>query len=210
MKIHQIACNIITIRIIINRKFLQTRDLSWSRDSDVLSIWYEDIDTGASIVQLWAEKNYHWYLKQTITYPKENPILYFAWSPQTNRDLLILSANCSVAYNFHWSVDHSLGKDLSDKAVVAVIDGDKVLLTGFKDGIVPPPMAQQTLQLDEPVNAIFFAPNDATEDSGINSNDLFCVLHNNKMALFTHENVNNYFIILLHIFVEYTFWYAVL
>lgn len=140
-------------------------------------------------VQLWGEKNYHWYLKQTITYPKKNPILYLAWSPQVNKDILILSSKNSTIYTFYWTVTHSRGKDLSDKAVVSVIDGDKVLVTGLRDGIVPPPMAQQTLQFDEPVNAISFAPNQV-EDCTISSNDFLALLSSNKIAFCQNINVS--------------------
>ncbi|OXU28995.1 hypothetical protein TSAR_015024 [Trichomalopsis sarcophagae] len=171
----------------LETKNVQIEDLVWSRDSDILAVWYKDIASGIMTVQLWGEKNYHWYLKQTITYPKNNPVLYLAWSPQVNKDLLILSSKNSTIYTFYWTVTHSHGKDLADKAVVSVIDGNKVLVTGFRDGIVPPPMAQQTIQFDEPVNAISFAPKQI-QDSEISSNDFLVLLSNNKIEFC--QNIN--------------------
>lgn len=162
----------------------QILDLIWSRDSDILGIWYKDLDKGAITVQLWSEKNYHWYLKQTITYPKGNPILFVTWSAQISKDLLILSTKNSTIYTFNWIVSHSRGKQVSDRATVSVIDGDKVLVTGFRDGIVPPPMSQHTVQFKEPVNAISFAPSDAE------SNDFVALLSNNKIVLCKYANVS--------------------
>lgn len=147
-------------------------------------------------VQLWAEKNYHWYLKQTISHTKANPILYVSWFSQASRDLMILSTKNSTVYTFNWAVSHSRGKQMSDKAVVSVVDGDKVLVTNFRDGVVPPPMAQQTLQFNRPINSICFAPS-SNEDPETSSNDFLALLNNNKIALCKHVNVSHLFTCIL-------------
>ena len=133
-------------------------------------------------IQLWAEKNYHWYLKQTITYPLDNKILYITWSPNTDKDLIILSSKSSTIYTFRWEITYSNGKEESDKAAVAVIDGSKVLVTNFREVVVPPPMAQHTLQFEEPVNAISFAPTHSATNFDLSLNDFIAILQNNKIV----------------------------
>ncbi|XP_058806417.1 putative elongator complex protein 1 [Phymastichus coffea] len=162
-------------------------DLIWSRDSDILGVWYKDLDTNLMTVQLWTEKNYHWYLKQTIIHTKANPILYVSWFPQANRDLMILSTKNNTVYTLYWVISCSRGKQISDNAVVSVIDGNKVLVTNFRDAVIPPPIAQQTMQFNRPVNAISFAPSNS-EDSKISSNDFLALLSGNKIALCKHIN----------------------
>lgn len=139
-------------------------------------------------VQLWSEKNYHWYLKQTIVYPKKVPIHYVTWSPQKNKDLLILTSKSSTIYTFYWSVSQSRGKESTDKAVVCVIDGNKILVTCFRDCVVPPPLGQQTLELKEPVNAVAFAPKN-NKDFNIDTNDFMVVLCKNKIIHYKYVNV---------------------
>ncbi|KAJ8678919.1 hypothetical protein QAD02_014706 [Eretmocerus hayati] len=171
----------------VSLKDVKIKELIWSRDSDVLAIWLEEVNSGKFTIQLWSEKNYHWYLKQTIVYPTENPILHVSWCPHARKDLMILSLKNSTVYAFYWAVSHSRGICSSDKAVVGVIDGDKVLVTCFRDGIVPPPMAQQTIQFKESVNAISFAPGQ-NEDLSVSSNDFVVLLSNYKIMLY--KNVN--------------------
>lgn len=135
---------------------------------------------------MYYEKNYHWYQKQTINYTKENYILHTTWSSEKGKDLLILSPQGCSVYTFSWTISQSQGKDISDKSTVTVVDGNKVLVTCFKDGIVPPPMAQQTLEFKKPVNAVSFAPSHVSDCC---SNDFLALLSNNKIVHCKHSNV---------------------
>jgi len=78
---------------------------------------------------------------------------------------------------------------MDDKVVCGVINGKQILVTAFKDGIVPPPMAHQTLETFELQNAIVFAPNINNESSSINSNDFCTVSYNNKLTFFKQIKV---------------------
>lgn len=151
----------------------------WSRDSDILVIWYENMH-----LELWAEKNYHFYLKQSISYSGENPILSIAWSEVSNNDLLILSSKSVVSYAFRWEVAHSRANTDSDRATVGVIDGDRILLTRFKEVVIPPPMAQQVVKCNESINAICFAP------SSCDPNSLIAVTNSNKILLIEYDPVS--------------------
>ncbi|GAA6093027.1 elongator complex protein 1 [Tachysurus ichikawai] len=59
-------------------------------------------------------------------------------------------------YQWSWSTDRSRGIDSHDNASVAVIDGDKVLVTTFRQCVVPPPMCSYELQFPAPVNLVTF------------------------------------------------------
>ncbi|XP_043500282.1 putative elongator complex protein 1 isoform X1 [Polistes fuscatus] len=174
-------------------KTVSVKEIFWSPDSDILTIWCKQNNCNTTILQLWTEKNYHWYLKQTFYFSKDNPLLYGTWSSRTNcgKTLILLTPQNVLTYSFQRTINHSKGQSLQDKAVVAVIDGNKVLLTGFKIGIVPPPMAHQTLELSEPINAVVFAPNVKSTESLIDTNAFFCVLSNNKLAFFKCTNDSN-------------------
>lgn len=162
------------------------KDLLWSPTSDVLAIICEQLETLNTILQLYTENNCHWYLKQTIVFPMDNPLIHATWSTISydERKLILLTLKEIMFCSFNWCVNHSRGKTVDDNAVIAVIDGNKTLVTSFRDGIVPPPMAHQSLQMQEPINAIAFAPSNNNKTSLINSN-MFCTIScSNKLTFF--------------------------
>lgn len=166
--------------------FLQVKNLSWSSDSDILSLLYTD-ESDNSVVQLWTEKNYHSYLKQTITFKKDNPVLFLDWSlvGKSGKKLFILTPNEQRIYTYRWIIDRSRGKGETDKSVVAVIDGENLLLTNFRDNVVPPPLSQFCLNLGEQINAVVFA----SGGSNSNSNSLFCVLNDFRIKFYRYADV---------------------
>lgn len=163
----------------------------WSDDSEILVIWSKNQETEETLVQLWTEGNYHWYLKQTLKFNKDTPVYHVTWSSasKSGNKLIILTKTNLISYTFHWTVNHSRGQDLTDKAVVSVIDGEKALITSFKDGIVPPPMCQDSLEFNGAINGVIFAPNE-TEAKTINSNALICILDEYRLALYVDSNVS--------------------
>lgn len=168
------------------------KKISWSPDSDILTIWGDGGDKHGEFLQLWTENNYHWYLKQTINFTKDNPLIYFEWVDHVRiqKQLIILMKNTFMTYTFRWCINHSRGICDDDKSVVGVIDGNRVLLTGFKIGIVPPPMSHETLTAEQTVNECFFAP--SLKDCPwpwLDSNAVFCQLSNGHLALYLHVNV---------------------
>lgn len=162
------------------------KNLLWSLD--VLAIVCHCLETNNTLIQLWIENNSQWYLKHTLVFPVETPLLYVTWSDvkdvSDKRQLLYLTTKELAFYSFNRCLNQSRGKTLDDKVVCGVINGNKILVTAFKDGVMPPPMAHQTLKTSELQNAIIFAPNINNESSLINSNE-FCTLScNNKFTFF--------------------------
>lgn len=143
---------------------VKVKELLWNSDSTLLAVWAEDLkprenDHPNTYIQLWTVSNYHWYLKQSLHFGNE-PLKAPAcvcWDPEKALRLHILTSGLvSCTYDWGWSTQRSHGCDCHDKANVAVIDGDKVLVTAFRQCVVPPPMCAFELQLPVPVNLVTF------------------------------------------------------
>ncbi|TRY90045.1 hypothetical protein DNTS_031568 [Danionella cerebrum] len=143
---------------------VKVKELLWNSDSTVLAVWAEDlksIENGHpnTYIQLWTVGNYHWYLKQSLHFGSE-PLKAPAcvcWDPEKALRLHILTGGwASYTYDWGWSIHRSSGSDSNDNALVAVIDGDKILTSTFRQCVIPPPMCAFELQLPVPVNLVTF------------------------------------------------------
>lgn len=160
----------------------------------------------SSAVQLWTMGNYHWYLKQSLDFgrdPQKAPICV-CWDPERPLKLHLIRRNwITVTYEWGWTTERSPGLDSTDNANVAVIDGgeglpvsdfynnnkkrltltmvsfppDKILLTTFRHGVVPPPMCSFELQLKVPVNQVTFLcrPQRTNQMAAYTANGQICI-----------------------------------
>ncbi|KAF3838893.1 hypothetical protein F7725_010661 [Dissostichus mawsoni] len=143
---------------------LEVKDLLWNSDSSVLAVWLEDMTAGEdgqinTCIQLWTVGNYHWYLKQSLDFGRDalRAPRCVCWDPERPLRLHMLTHSwTSVTYDWSFTTDKSSGSEGSDNANVAVIDGDKILVTNFRQCVVPPPMCSFELQLSSPVNQVTF------------------------------------------------------
>uniref|UniRef100_A0A8C7U9S9 Elongator complex protein 1 n=1 Tax=Oncorhynchus mykiss TaxID=8022 RepID=A0A8C7U9S9_ONCMY len=142
---------------------VKVKALLWNSDSTVLAVWLEDM-TQEEGVQLWTVGNYHWYLKQSLYFgsdPQRAPA-DVSWDPERPLGLhLVTRGWASLTYDWGWSTDRSHGEDgdlpISLKCILSVcIHGDKVLVSTFRQCVVPPPMCAYELQLPAPVNLVTF------------------------------------------------------
>uniref|UniRef100_A0A3B4Z003 Elongator complex protein 1 n=1 Tax=Stegastes partitus TaxID=144197 RepID=A0A3B4Z003_9TELE len=142
----------------------KVKKLLWNSDSTVLAVWLEDMTAGEdgqvnSYIQLWTVGNYHWYLKQSLDFgrdPQKAPVCV-CWDPERPLQLHVVSHSwTSITYDWGWTTERSPGLDATDNANVAVIDGEKILVTAFRQCVVPPPMCSFELQLKSPVNQVTF------------------------------------------------------
>uniref|UniRef100_A0A8C1VFR0 Elongator complex protein 1 n=1 Tax=Cyprinus carpio TaxID=7962 RepID=A0A8C1VFR0_CYPCA len=143
---------------------VKVKELLWNSDSTVLAVWMEDLKPRennhlSTYIQLWTVGNYHWYLKQSLHFGNE-PLRAPAcvcWDPEKPLRLHLLTRGwASYTYDWGWSTQRSHGNDCHDNANVAVIDGDKILVTTFRQCVIPPPMCAFELQLPVPVNLVTF------------------------------------------------------
>ncbi|TKS72786.1 Elongator complex protein 1 [Collichthys lucidus] len=110
-------------------------------------------------IQLWMVGNYHWYLKQSLDFGRDSekvPVCV-CWDPERPLRLHVVTRSwTSITYDWACTTERSPGLDATDNANVAVIDGDKILVTTFRQHVVPPPMCSFELQLASPVNQVTF------------------------------------------------------
>ncbi|XP_067172653.1 elongator complex protein 1 isoform X2 [Apteryx mantelli] len=143
---------------------VKVNELLWNADSTILAIWLEDLKKDEnckpnSYVQLWTTGNYHWYLKQSLHFGnlEKNQLVSLLWDPVIPYRLHVLCQGWHyLSYDWHWTINHGMGENSQHVANVAVIDGDKVLVTAFQHAVVPPPMCTYHLQFTQAVNQIAF------------------------------------------------------
>lgn len=164
-------------------------DIVWSSDSEILTLQCRDTESCTQMLLLYTIGNYHWYLKQTLEFKSEQKISKIMWDNDfdimNNKKLHVFLHNGQhISYTWIWSVDHSRGKGADDEAVVAVIDGSKLLLTGFRQTVVPPPMCALEINHDTNIVSANFAP-----QSGENSsNAFFTATTDNKLVFYKYTN----------------------
>ncbi|XP_046881186.1 elongator complex protein 1 isoform X2 [Hypomesus transpacificus] len=142
----------------------KVKELMWNSDSTVLAVWLEDMTAGEegvvnTYIQLWTVGNYHWYLKQSLHFGSDHQRApaCVSWDPETPLRLHLVTRGWdALTYDWGWSTARSSGLDATDNASVAVIDGDKVLVTAFSQSVVPPPMCGYDLPLPAPANHVTF------------------------------------------------------
>ncbi|KAI0629477.1 IkappaB kinase complex IKAP component [Trametes polyzona] len=128
----------------------RVREVGWSSDSNVLSVWIDRED--GDVVQLWTMGNYHWYLKQEITAPPEGDgvpgrFTSVNWHPEDALRLILTTSSTVIQRTYSWDTYASPSQPPVDSGSVAVVDGTNILLTPFRTQNVPPPMASHTLPL---------------------------------------------------------------
>uniref|UniRef100_A0A452UM17 Elongator complex protein 1 n=1 Tax=Ursus maritimus TaxID=29073 RepID=A0A452UM17_URSMA len=166
---------------------VKVNGLLWNADSTVLAVWLEDLQreencTLKTYVQLWTVGNYHWYLKQSLPFSTcgKSKLVSLTWDPVTPSRLHVLCQGWHyLCYDWHWTTDRSSGENSGDMANVAVIDGSKeVLVTVFRQGVVPPPMCTYRLLLPHPVNQVMFSAHPQK------SNDLAVLDASNQISVY--------------------------
>ncbi|XP_005382814.1 PREDICTED: elongator complex protein 1 [Chinchilla lanigera] len=165
---------------------VKVNNLLWNADSSVLAVWLEDLQREENsalktYVQLWTVGNYHWYLKQSLSFSTtvKSRIVSLTWDPVIPYRLHVLCQGWHyLCYDWHWTTDRSSGDHSSDLANVAVIDGNKVLVTVFRQTVIPPPMCTYYLLLPHPVNQVTFSAHSTK------SNDLAVLDASNQISVY--------------------------
>lgn len=160
-------------------------DLLWSSNSEIITLLCRDTKDNVQKLLLFTMGNYHWYLKQELVFKDAKTISKILWGNDfdeaNNKKLhVVLKSGKHVTYTWIWNVDRSRGRSEKDDAVVAVIDGKKLLLNGFRQTVVPPPMAALEIDLGAVANSVHFAPHTCDNDS----NRFFVVTSDNKLSFY--------------------------
>jgi len=123
--------------------------LRWSEDSDILAI--RTATKEEQRVYLYTIGNYHWYLKQVLIFDQVDPMALLHWDTRIGAEHtlhILKESGKRLIYSWAFAVDR-----YERSGVVGVIDGKRLLLTDFAWAVVPPPMCQKFLQLDNYINA---------------------------------------------------------
>ncbi|KAJ1962686.1 putative elongator complex protein 1 [Dipsacomyces acuminosporus] len=147
-------------------RLLRVLDLSWNSDSSILAITAL-VETGAEddaraspevCVQLWSDKNYHWYLKQEIrSSVLGDAISHAVWDVENPMLIHIACQSSYAAIRLSSSTNTSHVPSEKSNAAACVIDGSKLLYTPFGYANVPPPMALHALEHPQPISHVVFA-----------------------------------------------------
>ncbi|KAM3939198.1 elongator complex protein 1 [Leptodactylus fuscus] len=139
------------------------KELLWNSDSTILALWLQEIKKQGSepntYVQFWVVGNYHWYLKQSLQFGNEEDkrVMSVLWDPENSYRLHVLCTGWQyLCYDWTWCTDRSGGHGTGGQTDVAVIDGDKLLVTSFGQSVVPPPMCTFHMQFPRVVNDVAF------------------------------------------------------
>ncbi|XP_049535614.1 elongator complex protein 1 [Anopheles darlingi] len=139
--------------------------IAWSPDSDVLAVVWASDNLAGTFIDLYVMGNYHWYLKQSIRY-EEREIFAMHWDQRftAGKTLHIVSESVGESdgeleyerIRFDFRIDRSVGAGPDDEAMVAVIDGRRLLLSNFRRAVIPPPMCGYTVEQEYPINVAGF------------------------------------------------------
>ncbi|XP_058824960.1 elongator complex protein 1 [Topomyia yanbarensis] len=161
--------------------------LHWSHDSEVLIIHTIKSASKVNCLYFLIICNYHWYIKQYLEFDKQIVSVLWDLKYSEGRTLHVLLENGDhEASRWDFSVDHSRGVDKTDESLVAVIDGDNLLLTNFRSVVVPPPMCGFTVKTGRQINATGFLRN---FDDAWDSNCFFVVDYSNKVSFYRPDFV---------------------
>lgn len=144
--------------------------LSWNVSSSVLAVTMQDR------IQLWQMGNYHYYLKQEIKTGASvtGQAIPHRWHPEQSLRLACHTSQelKSLAYASSATVGSLLPPN--DLGLTAVVDGKQLKLTALRNANIPPPLAQETIELDQV--ALHAAMN--------RSGDKIAVLHEGSISIF--------------------------
>jgi len=156
--------------------------LAWSCDSEVLALW------GKSVLQLWVRGNYHWYCKQEIDV--EGDLVEPSWSGEDPTLIRFIVRKDLVeelrTVRLDWLTAVSGGVNDRDLAMCGVVDGCKVLVTPFRQLVVPPPSSAFEVHLPDQVQQVVFPwagggvemvgiEESLLDKAGKKSNNMICV-----------------------------------
>ena len=135
---------------------VRVRGLEWSPDSSILAITIE------SHLLLYTVGNYHWYLKQQLSLGQGWAVVSLAWSEDSEVVRCLVKSEERLefrSWRLGWVASTSLGLSSSDLSLVAVavVDGDKVLVTPSRQLTVPPPGSALQVKADSQVRQVVFS-----------------------------------------------------
>ncbi|XP_022162611.1 elongator complex protein 1 [Myzus persicae] len=158
---------------------ISVKQLLWNHDSSILCI--QCADSNSNYLLFLSCTNYAWQIKKWMTI--ENNIITAKWL--LDNSLQLITDNGSY-YTLYWT-ETLCTSSPGTLDWVAVIDNSSVLLTPFKQVIIPPPMFDVKLNLDSPVDSVLYMPHNQSK----NGNDV-CIVTSDQTVHFYHYTEESY------------------
>ncbi|VEU21829.1 DEKNAAC102885 [Brettanomyces naardenensis] len=136
--------------------------IDWSANSEVLALQFEHS------VQIWATKNYHWYLKQEIIPPSGEPILFARFHPDKSLRIMVGTQSAISVIDMAYCISSGPTASPHDIGMTLVADGTTCMVTPLARARVPPPVGFREVYVDEPIVDIAVSQ----------SNELFAIVTN--------------------------------
>ncbi|CAF1231544.1 unnamed protein product [Rotaria sordida] len=153
--------------------------LAWNKDSTILALVLRQEND--SYLQLWSSSNYHWYLKQSFSFPSIN-IQTLLWDIDVNNKLHFITDNGQY-HSMSWSWISQVSYT-NTRSLVFLIDGCHLFVSDFTHSSIPPPMSSYEIICPLPILAIAF------DDD---YNQLILILSDGSLAICgSSSNLTNY------------------
>ncbi|CAM8967076.1 unnamed protein product [Rhodiola kirilowii] len=143
-------------------------NLCWNCTSDLLAsvVKHQSYDS----IKIWFLSNNHWYLKQEITYPKQDGV-QIMWDPVKTLQMICWTGSGFVSvYNFIWVTA------VMESSMALVIDGTKILAIPLSVSLMPPPMSLFNLTFPRAIQDMaFLSISDRNFVAALLSNGSLCI-----------------------------------
>ncbi|KAJ1675513.1 putative elongator complex protein 1 [Spiromyces aspiralis] len=149
---------------------VKVHGLAWNADSTVLAVVnVKTFDDGQEelCIDLWSDKNYHWYLKQELrgsALGNCEPLRAVYWDPEQSLTIYLLTDSAVTCLRLNSEPCVATLSSPDSNSTANVIDNAAILSTPFRFANVPPPMSQYTLPTTMPVRHVVMAGFDCGND----------------------------------------------
>ena len=135
----------------------------WNADGSILSLVCQDLKAvNQFYLQLWTVSNYSWHLKQSWTL--DSRIVFLDWDVVNSHHLTFVTAKGELnRLTLGTPVHHSHGKSAEDLNNVAVVNGNVLKVTPFRQQVVPPPISSYELHFKSNVRNLAFSSDDSNK-----------------------------------------------
>lgn len=169
---------------------LRIEQMAWSGDSRTLAVVVCEEQEGPEeirrtrSVQIWCRSNWKWYNKWTRTFGSGENVL-IAWhegpggptlSTWTTKPSTWVISSSKLAWDY----------DVSEYGTVAVVSGDRLMITPMRQCMIPPPLCAVELMCGRPIAcALFSRTGDGREIVG-------ALLDDGRLAVATCPNADDW------------------
>lgn len=107
--------------------------------------------------------NYHWFIKKSVDLIENIDIVDFHWLQNKKNQMMIIDQESNfMFYEFHmlYQTSSDVGyRSFDNLSYTANIDFTKVLVTPFRKLVIPPPMSEKEIEVNEIPKALCFYKN---------------------------------------------------